>query len=150
MAGTLENKVAVITGGTTGIGLATAQRFVDEGARVVVTGTNPETIAEARRLLGSGAEVLASDATSSRDVEQLLASVRRDHGPIDVLFLNAGIARFAPWQDHDEDEFDAQFAVNVKGPWLAIKHALPVLADGASIIVTTSVVNRMGMPGSGI
>ena len=148
MSNKLNNKVAVITGGTTGIGFATAQRFVAEGAKVVITGTNPATLEAARKELGDGVEVIASDASSGADIGDLFTTVREKYGPIDVLFLNAGIAKFAPWEDHSEDEFDRQFAINVKGPWLAIKHALPVLNQGASIIATTSVVNRMGMPGS--
>ncbi len=148
MAGKLNNKIAVITGGTTGIGLAAARSFVAEGAKVIVTGTNPDTLAKAKAELGDGVEVIASDASSSTDVQSLFTTVREKFGPIDVLYLNAGIARFAPWDLHTEEDFDLQFAINVKGPWLAIKHALPVLNDGASIIATTSVVNRIGMPGS--
>ena len=114
---------------------------------VIVTGTNPDTLAKAKAELGDGVEVIASDASSSTDVQSLFTTVREKFGPIDVLFLNAGIARFAPWDLHTEEDFDLQFAINVKGPWLAIKHALTVLNDGASIIATTSVVNRIGMPG---
>ena len=148
MAGKLNNKVAVITGGTTGIGLAAAKSFVDEGAKVIITGTNPDTLAKAQSELGDGVEVIASDASSSADVQSLFTTVREKFGPIDVLFLNAGIARFAPWDMHSEEDFDLQFAINVKGPWLAIKYGTPVLNEGASIIATTSVVNRMGMPNS--
>jgi len=148
MSGKLENKVAVITGGTTGIGFASAKRFVAEGAKVIITGTNPASLEKAGAELGDGVEVIASDAASETAVKDLFTSVREKFGPIDVLFLNAGIARFAPWEQHSAEDFDRQFAVNVKGPWLAIKHAMPVLRDGASIIATTSVVNRMGMPGS--
>lgn len=144
----LESKVAVITGGTTGIGLAAAKRFVDEGATVVATGTNPETIEAARAELEGRAEVLGSDASSEREIRALFDHVVERHGKIDVLFLNAGIARFAPWEEHREEDFDRQFAINVKGPWLAIKHAIPHLRPGASIIATTSVVNKMGMAGT--
>lgn len=148
MADRLKNKVAVITGGTTGIGLAAAKRFAREGARVIVTGNNPATIAEARRQLEGHAEVVASDAADEGAIKALFEDVRKRHGRIDVLFLNAGIALFAPWTDHSVEDFDRQFAINVRGPWLAIKHAIPVLADGASVIATTSVVNRMGMAGA--
>lgn len=144
----LKNKVAVITGGTTGIGFATAKRFIDEGATVVLTGRNPETLEAARRELGDAAEVIASDAANEADVISLFEKIATKHGQIDVLFLNAGVASFAPWEDHSVEEFDRQFAINVRGPWLAIKHAIPVLKDGASVIATTSVVNKMGMPGS--
>lgn len=148
MPGKLNNKVAVITGGTTGIGLATAKRFVAEGAKVIITGTNPETLKAAQTELGGGVEVMASDASDGAAVKALFEQVGEKHGKIDVLFLNAGIARFAPWDQLSEEDFDRQFAVNVKGPWLAIKHAMPVLRDGASVIATTSVVNRMAMQGA--
>jgi NAD(P)-dependent dehydrogenase (short-subunit alcohol dehydrogenase family) len=145
MAGKLESKIAVITGGTTGIGLATAKRFLDEGATVIATGMNPETLETARAQLNGRSEVVASDASNESDIRALFARVAESYGGIDVLFLNAGIARFAPWDQHSEEDFDRQFALNVKGPWLAIKHAIPHLRPGASIIATTSVVNKMGM-----
>jgi NAD(P)-dependent dehydrogenase (short-subunit alcohol dehydrogenase family) len=148
MSGKLNNKVAVITGGTTGIGLATAKRFAAEGAKVIITGTNPETLEAAKAEFNGSVEVIASDASDGKSVKELFEQVAKKHGKIDVLFLNAGIARFAPWDQHSEEDFDRQFAVNVKGPWLAIKHALPVLKDGSSIIATTSVVNRMAMAGA--
>ena len=148
MSGKLNNKVAVITGGTTGIGLATAKRFVAEGAKVIITGTNPATLEAAQADLGGEVDVMASDASDGASVKSLFEQVREKHGKIDVLFLNAGIARFAPWDQHSEEDFDRQFAINVKGPWLAIKYAMPVLNDGASIIATTSVVNRMAMAGA--
>ena len=148
MSGRLNGKVAVITGGTTGIGFATAKRFLDEGAKVVLTGRNPETLELARSELGGRAEVIASDASSEPDVKALFEQVAKTHGKVDVVFLNAGIARFAPWEAHSVEDFDEQFAINVKGPWLAIKHATPHLKEGASIIATTSAVNQLGMPAS--
>jgi NAD(P)-dependent dehydrogenase (short-subunit alcohol dehydrogenase family) len=148
MAGQLNGKVAVITGGTTGIGFATAKRFIDEGAKVVLTGTNPKTLEAARLELGNSADVIASDASNEKDIQALFKQVMEKHGKIDVLFLNAGIARFSPWEDHSIEDFDRQFAINVKGPWLAIKHVIPLLKEGSSIIATTSVVNQMGMAGS--
>ncbi len=144
----LEGKVAVITGGTTGIGFASAKRFLDEGAKVILTGTNPKTLEAARSELDGRAQVIASDASKEQDVKNLFEQVVKEHGKIDVLFLNAGIAKFAPWEQHSVDDFDRQFAINVKGPWLAIKHGIPALKDGASVIATTSVVNRIGMPGA--
>ena len=141
----LNNKVALITGGTTGIGFASAKRFIDEGATVIVTGTNPETLELARAELGKRAHVIASDAANEEDVKSLFTKVEAEHGKIDVLFLNAGIARFAPWEQHSVEDFDKQFAINVRGPWLAIKYGIPALNDGASVIVTTSAVNQMGM-----
>jgi len=148
MAKKLEGKIAVVTGGTSGIGFASARRFIDEGATVILTGTNPANLKTARAELGDRAQVIASDASKEDEVEALFAQIVEEHGKIDVLFLNAGIARFAPWEDHSVDDFDKQFAINVKGPWLAIKYGIPALNDGASIIATTSVVNQIGMPGS--
>jgi len=148
MSGKLRDKVAVITGGTTGIGFATAKRFLDEGATVVVTGTNPETLEVARRELGERADVIRSDAAEEGDIRALFETVAAKHGKIDVLYLNAGVAVFAPWEEHPVEAFDRQFAINVRGPWLAIKHAIPRLADGASVMITTSAVNRLAMPGT--
>jgi len=144
----LENRVALITGGTTGIGLATAKRFVAEGARVVVTGRNPETLEAARRELGTAVEVIQSDAGDEKEIAQLFAGLARTHRRLDVLFLNAGIARFAPLSEAASADFDAMWAVNVRGPWLALKHALPLLSEGAAVLVNTSVVNQKGMPGT--
>jgi NAD(P)-dependent dehydrogenase (short-subunit alcohol dehydrogenase family) len=146
MSQKLTNKIALITGGTTGIGFASAKRFIDEGATVILTGRNPESLEAARKELGDQAQVIPSDASSESDVKSLFEQVVREHGKIDVLFLNAGIAKFSPWEQHTVDDFDKQFAINVKGPWLAIKYGIPALKDGASIIATTSAVNQMGMP----
>jgi NAD(P)-dependent dehydrogenase (short-subunit alcohol dehydrogenase family) len=148
MSKKLEGRVALITGGTTGIGLATAKRFAAEGARVVVTGRNPETLEEARRELGDRAEVVASDAADPVQVAELFERVARTHGRLDVLFLNAGIARFAPLAEADPRDFDAMWTLNVKGPWLAMKHALPLLSEGASVIVNSSVAGQKGLPGT--
>src|SRR5262245_10910965 len=148
MSEQLENKVALITGGTTGSGLATAKRFAAEGAHVIVTGRNPETLEAARRELGGRAEVIQSDAGDEKQIAQLFASLARAHRRLDVLFLNAGIARFAPLADAQAADFDAMWAVNVRGPWLALKHALPLLSEGAAVLVNTSVANQKGLPGT--
>jgi len=146
----LDGKIALITGGTTGIGLATAKLFIDEGATVIVTGRNPDTLAIARSELGDRAEVIASDASDPAAVSALFEQVQARHGRLDVLFLNAGIARFAPISDAPLADFDAIFNVNVKGPWLAIQKALPLLKKGSAIVVNTSVVNVKGMPNTSI
>jgi NAD(P)-dependent dehydrogenase (short-subunit alcohol dehydrogenase family) len=147
---TLNNKIALITGGTTGIGLATAKLFIDQGAKVIVTGRNPATLAVARAELGDRAEVLASDASDPEAVAALFGHIEAAYGRLDVLFLNAGIARFAPLDQAPLEDFDALFNVNVRGPWLGIKHASPLLSKGASVIVNTSVVNAKGMPDTGL
>ncbi|HHO51266.1 MAG TPA: SDR family oxidoreductase [Deltaproteobacteria bacterium] len=148
MSKLLNGKTVLITGGTTGIGLATAARFDAEGARVVVTGRNPETLAAARDTLPDGVEVWASDASDPKAIEALFARIRDELGGLDVLFLNAGIARFAPLLELPLSQFDDQFSVNVRGPWLALRHASSVLRDGASVFVNASTLHSKGLPGS--
>ena len=140
--GKLSGKIAVITGGTTGIGLATARVFAAEGARVIVTGRNPETLETARAELDGTAQVVQSDASDPDQVRKLFEDLGRTHGRIDVLFLNAGIAKFAPLVDSPEDLFDQILQVNVKGPFLALQAAVPLLGNGASVIFNTSVVSE--------
>jgi len=142
----LENKVALITGGTTGIGLATAKRFAAEGAKVIVTGRNRETLEAARKELGDRAEVIESDAGDEKQIAQLFEGLAKTHRRLDVLFLNAGIAKFAPLADASVKDFDAMWSVNVRGTWLALKHALPLLTEGATVLVNTSVAGQKGLP----
>jgi NAD(P)-dependent dehydrogenase (short-subunit alcohol dehydrogenase family) len=137
--GKLSGKVAVVTGGTTGIGLATARLFAAEGAKVIATGRNPETLAAARKELANVAEVVQSDAGDPVQVRKLVEDVGRAQGRIDVLFLNAGIAKFAPFGDSSDELFDEILQVNLKGPFLALRAALPFLGKGASVIVNSSV-----------
>ena len=147
MSKRLENKVAVVTGGTSGIGLATAKRFLEEGAQVIVTGRNQDGIKSAENDL-AGATVLSSDAGDEASIKRLFDQVKARHGKLDVLFLNAGIAKFAPLSDAAVDEFDLMWRINVRGPWLALKHAQPLLTDGASVVMNTSVVHLKGMAGT--
>jgi NAD(P)-dependent dehydrogenase (short-subunit alcohol dehydrogenase family) len=148
--GKLTGKTALITGGTTGIGLESARLFAEEGARVFVTGQSADSVANAKKALGSTAEVIRSDSGDSSQLQQLFAHIQKQAGALDVLFLNAGIAKFAPIPALSEEDFDETFRVNVKGPWLAIKHATPILRKGASVILNTSVNNQIGMPGSSV
>ena len=142
----LNGKIALITGGTSGIGAATAKRFQAEGATVIVTGSNPQTLEVARREL-PGVEVIASDAGDPRATKTLIDGVKARHGRIDVLFVNAGIAKFAPSAMVDEAFFDAHFNINVRGAYFVIKHAAPVMSDGGSIILTASVAGVLGGDG---
>ncbi len=142
----LAGKIALISGGTTGIGAATAKLFQAEGATVIVTGSNPETLDAARAAL-PGVEVIASDAGDTAAAKALVDQVKAKHGRIDVLFVNAGIARFAPIEAVDEAFFDAQFNINVRGAYFLLKHAAPVVSDKGSIILTASVSGVSG--GSG-
>lgn len=144
----LTGKRALITGGTSGIGLETARQFLAEGARVAVTGSNPETLEKARRELGEGALVLQSDASDAGAQKQLAEAVGKAFGQLDVLFVNAGIAVLKPVDQWDEAAFDRSFAVNVKGPFFLIQALLPILANPTSIVLNTSVNAHIGMPGS--
>jgi NAD(P)-dependent dehydrogenase (short-subunit alcohol dehydrogenase family) len=142
----LKNKVALITGGTSGMGAATAKRFHAEGATVVVTGSSAASVEAARKEMPN-IEVIASDAGDPQAAKILIEHVREKHGRIDILFVNAGIARVAPIGTVDEALFDRVFGVNLRGPFFLIKHALPVLVDGGSIILTSSAGAVKGMPG---
>ena len=143
----LEGKVAVVTGGNSGIGLATAKRLQQEGARVAISGRNKKTLDEAVRTLGHGALGIQADVAKLAELDKLYAEISQKLGKIDVLFVNAGVAKFAPLADTSESIFDELFDINVKGAYFTIQKALPVLNDGASIILTTSGANKKGSPG---
>lgn len=142
----LEGKVAVITGGNSGIGLATAQRFLEEGARVAISGRSQKTLDEAVKSLGNGVLAVQADTAKLEDTDRFLKAVAQKFGKIDVLFVNAGVAKFAPVADTSEAMFDEQFDINVKGAYYTIQKALPHLNDGASIILNTSVAGSSGQP----
>jgi NAD(P)-dependent dehydrogenase (short-subunit alcohol dehydrogenase family) len=142
----LEGKVAVITGGNSGIGLATAQRFLEEGARVAISGRSQKTLDEAVKNLGNGILAVKADTAKLDETEKFLKAVVQKFGKIDVLFVNAGVAKFAPVADTPEAIFDEQFDINVKGAYYTIQKALPHLNDGASIILNTSVAGTTGQP----
>lgn len=146
----LEGKVAVITGGNSGIGLATAKRLKDEGARVAISGRNQKTLDEALKTIGPDVLAVQSDVAKLADLDRLYAAVTRKFGKIDILFVNAGIAKFAPVTETTEQIFDEIFDINVKGAYFTIQKALPYLNDGASIILNSSVVNGKGMPNTSV
>lgn len=139
----LNGKIALISGGTSGIGAETAKLFQSEGATVIATGSSERSVQAARAAL-PGIELLVSDAGSVAATKTLVDHVKDKHGRIDVLFVNAGIAKFAPLDQVDEAFFDNQFNVNVKGAFFLIKHAVPVIADGGAIILTASVAGANG------
>jgi NAD(P)-dependent dehydrogenase (short-subunit alcohol dehydrogenase family) len=139
----LDGKIALITGGTTGIGAATAKLFRDQGATVIATGRNPDTAAAARKAL-PGVEIVIADQASLDDSRRLVEQVKAAHGRIDVLFVNAGIAQFARLEQSDEAMFDRMFDVNVRGAYFLIQHAAPVIADGGVIILTGSTAGASG------
>jgi NAD(P)-dependent dehydrogenase (short-subunit alcohol dehydrogenase family) len=144
----LEGKVAVVTGGNSGIGLATAKRLQEEGARVAISGRSRKTLDDAVKTIGNGVLAVQSDVAKLADIDKLFAEVSQKLGKIDVLFVNAGVAKFAPLADTTEALFDEQFDINVKGSYFTIQKALPFLNDGASIILNTSVADRKGTAGA--
>src|SRR6202011_4944794 len=144
----LEGKVAVVTGGNSGIGLAAAKRLQNEGARVAISGRNQQTLYEAVNTIGNGVLAVQADVSKLTDVDKLYAQGSKKLGKIDVLFVNAGVAKFAPFAETSESTYDEQFDINIKGAYFTIQKALPFLNDGASIILNTSVVNRKGIAGA--
>ena len=146
----LQGKRLLITGGTTGIGLETAKQFLAEGARVVVTGQNPDTLAQAQQELGAEVIVVKSDAGRVDEQQQLVSEIDRVFGQLDGVFINAGIAIFQPFEQWDEAAFDLQIAVNFKGPYFLIQSLLPILANPTSIVLNTSINAHIGMPNSSV
>jgi len=144
--GKLEGKVAVITGGSSGIGLATAKRFVEEGAHVVITGRREKDLQEAAASIGRNVTTVAGDVSSLEDLDELFAVVKEKHGHIDVLFANAGWGEVAMLETATETHFDQTFDLNVKGTFFTTQKALPLFKDGGSIILNSSVSNVMGLP----
>src|SRR5205814_9621117 len=140
-------KVAVVSGGSSGIGLGSAERFEQEGARVAIAGRSKKTLQEAVNTIGNGVLAVQADVAKLADVDKLYAEVSKKLGKIDVLFVNAGVAKFAPFADTSESLYDEQFDINIKGAYFTIQKALPFLNDGASIILNTSVVDSKGYAG---
>ncbi len=143
-----QNKTVLITGGTSGIGLATAQRLQAEGATVLVTGSRESSLGRARSVLGDHAIVLNNDAGDPQAAAALAGQVRQHVPGLDAVFFNAGFGRFGPVNEVDSSEFDAHFAVNVRGPLLQARALLPLLDRGASLLFTTSIVGGKGMQGT--
>jgi len=143
---TLKNKITLITGGTSGMGAATAKLFHEEGATVIVTGSSPATVEAAQKAMPY-VEAIVSDAGDPKAAKALVDRIKEKHGRIDVLFVNAGIARVAPLVAADEAHFDELFRVNVRGPYFLLKNAVPVMSDGGSIILTSSMGAIKGIPG---
>src|SRR5260370_10632146 len=144
----LEGKVAVITGGNSGIGLAAAKRLREEGAKIATFGRSRKTLYKAVKTVGNGVVAVQGDVSNFADVDKLYAEVAQKLGKIDVLFVNAGVAKFAPFAETSESTYDENFDINIKGAYFTIQKALPLLNDGASIILNTSVVNQKGTAGA--
>jgi NAD(P)-dependent dehydrogenase (short-subunit alcohol dehydrogenase family) len=145
--GKLQGKVALVTGGTSGIGLATAERFVAEGAYVFITGRRQAELDAAVARIGGGVEGVQGDVSKLADLDRVFATIKERRGRLDVLFANAGVAEAAPLGAVTEEQFDRTFDINVKGTLFTVQKALPLLVDGASVILTSSVVGSKGLPG---
>lgn len=144
--GKYDGKRVVMTGGTRGMGLTTAKMLIDDGARVLVTGRSIETLEAARRALGKNVIVVESDAASLVAIEALADRVKSEFGTLDLLYVNAGVTRFVPFESMTEDVYDEVLAINAKGPYFAVQKLAPLIKQGGAVVVTTSVVNEMGYP----
>jgi NAD(P)-dependent dehydrogenase (short-subunit alcohol dehydrogenase family) len=146
----LSNKVALITGGTSGIGLEAARLFHSEGARVIVTGADQARLDAASRELGSNVLALRADLRRLDQLDKVFDEIQRRFGRLDILFANAGVGLAAPLDAITEEQIDEQFAVNFKGIFFAVQKAAPLLARGGSVVLTTSFLNAVGTPGLSI
>ncbi len=148
--GKLDGKIALITGGNSGIGLATAKRFVQEGAYVFVTGRTQSKLDEAVKQIGSNVTGVQGDVANLGDLDRLYEQIKKTKGKLDIVFANAGIAKYAPLGSIDEAHFDSIFGGNVKGMLFTVQKALPLLPDGASIILNASIVGSKGLPANSV
>jgi NAD(P)-dependent dehydrogenase (short-subunit alcohol dehydrogenase family) len=146
MSGRLKGKTALITGGSSGIGIATAKRFVEEGAFVFITGRRQIELDAAEEEIGANVYAIRGDAADLADLDSLFAIIKQRAGTLDILFANAGTGEFAPLGRITEQHFDKQFGVNVKGLLFTVQGALPLLPDGASIVLNASIVSSTGSP----
>jgi len=148
--GKLERKIALVTGGNSGIGLSTAKQFVNEGAYVFITGRREAELARAVKEIGNNVTAVQSDVANLADLDRLFAQIRRDKGKLDIIFANAGVAKYAPLGSITEELYDSIFDINVKGVLFTVQKALPLLPDGASIILTASIVGSKGLAANSV
>ena len=146
----LDGKVAVVTGGNSGIGLATAERFAAEGAHVFITGRRQAELDAAVSQIGKNVSGVQGDVSNLADLDRLYATVKRQKGRVDVLFANAGLGELVPLGQITEAHFDKTFGVNVKGTLFTVQKALPLMPDGASIVLNGSIASVKGMPAFGV
>ena len=142
----LEGKITLVTGGNSGIGLATAKQFVNEGAYVFITGRRDKELAAAVKEISKNATGIQGDVSNLADLDRLFAQIKREKGKLDVVFANAGIAKYAAFGKITEDFYDSMFDVNVKGVLFTVQKALSLLSDGASIILNASIAGSKGLP----
>jgi NAD(P)-dependent dehydrogenase (short-subunit alcohol dehydrogenase family) len=148
--GKLEGKIALVTGGNSGIGLATAKQFVAEGAHVFITGRREQELSAAARDIGSNVTTVPGDVSKLDDLDRLFARIKTEKGRLDVLFANAGTAKYGRLGEISEEFFDSIFDVNVKGALFTVQKALPLMPDGASIILNASVVGSKGLSSNSV
>ncbi len=148
--GKLEGKVAVITGATSGMALATAKLFVEEGAYVFITGRRKETLDQAVKAIGKNVTGVQADSSKLDDLDRLYATVKKEKGGIDVLFASAGGGELGPLGSITEEQFDRTFGLNVRGTLFTVQKALPLFSDGGSIILNASIAGVKGFPGAGV
>lgn len=148
--GKLEGKIALITGGNSGIGLATAKRFVSEGAYVYITGRRESDLAAAVNEIGRNVTGVQGDVSDLGDLDRLFVQIRREKGRLDIVFANAGVAKYARLGEITEEFYDSIFNINVKGLLFTVQKALPLMPDGASIILNASIVASKGLPSNSV
>jgi NAD(P)-dependent dehydrogenase (short-subunit alcohol dehydrogenase family) len=148
--GKLEGKIAVVTGGSSGIGLATAKQFVNEGAYVFITGRRHPELAAAVKKIGRNVTGVQGDVSNLGDLDRLFAQIKREKGKLDIVFANAGVAKLAPLGEITEEHYDSLFNINVRGLLFTVQKALPLLPDGASIILNVSIGGSKGPPAASV
>ncbi len=148
--GKLEGKIALVTGGNSGIGLATAKQFVNEGAYVFITGRRKPELEAAVKDIGRNVTGVQGDVSNLGDLDRLFAQIKQEKGKLDIVFANAGVAMYAPFGKITEEHYDSIFAINVKGLLSTVQKALPLLPDGASIILNASIVASKGLPANSV
>ncbi len=150
MSNRLKGKIALVTGGNSGIGLATAKRFAQEGAYVFITGRRQEALDQAIQQIGASSAAIQADSSSMADLDRVFDEIREKKGKLDVLFVNAGGGEFASIGEYTEEHFDKTFNTNVKGLVFTVQKALPLMSDGGSIILNASIVSMKGIPAFGV
>ena len=148
--GKLEGKIALITGGNGGIGLATAKRFVSEGAYVFITGRRKAELDAAAKEIARNVTIVQGDVSKLDDLDRLFAQIKQEKGILDIVFANAGVAKYAPFGKVTEELYDSVFNINVKGLLFTVQKALPLLPDGASIILNASIVGSKGLAANSV
>jgi NAD(P)-dependent dehydrogenase (short-subunit alcohol dehydrogenase family) len=150
MSERFKDKVAVVTGGNSGIGLATAKAFVQEGAKVAITGRSDDTLKAAQKTLGAETLVIKADMSRVAEIQTAMDQIGKKFGRIDALFVNAGIGKFVPFEEVTEQFFDETMATNLKGLFFTVQKAAPLLSKGGAVVLNASVNAHLGMPGSSV